>query len=81
MAEKLKPCPFCGGNAEHYVGHSMSNDTTLPHEIRCKDIFGCGACIRESISPYSKDYEKQVENLYDRWNTRQTLKEREENAN
>ena len=70
MPEKLKPCPFCGGNAELFVGNFVCNDTSLPYEIRCKDIFGCGACIRESISPYSKDYEKLVKNLYNRWNRR-----------
>lgn len=70
MEKELKHCPFCGGAAAYVIGSYENRDTTLTHTIRCKDIFGCGANITNSISPYSRDYEEQIKKFCDKWNTR-----------
>ena len=57
MSEKLKPCPFCGGNAElessyaDYVGSGL-------HKIVCK-VCGC-----------QTNYEHPMQKAIDVWNRR-----------
>ena len=51
---KLKPCPFCGGEA-HLTSYGV-NPTT--YEIECK---GCGC--------YQHEHDSK-QNVIDRWNTR-----------
>ena len=57
MSEKLKPCPFCGGNAElessyaDYVGSRL-------HKIVCK-VCGC-----------QTNYEHPMQKAIDVWNRR-----------
>ena len=54
MSTELKPCPFCGGNADYWVdkwGDGL-------HVIECRD---CGCCKRSNIG---MDGVEQI------WNTR-----------
>lgn len=45
MEDKLKPCPFCGGNAETMSIELM--DGKEVHYVRCKDIYCCGRITRK----------------------------------
>jgi len=67
---ELKPCPFCGGEAELYISPHENGDTTQNHYIVCKDTFGCGARIGDAISGWQQDYDEAVQRLVDRWNRR-----------
>lgn len=69
-SKELKPCPFCGCEAEYYKSHIVNKYTTQLHSIKCNNTFGCGASIEDFISPYSRDYEQQINQLYYRWNRR-----------
>ena len=68
--DKLKPCPFCGGEAEFVILPHVNSDTTQWHKVMCKDVFGCGAELGYALSGYSPDYEEQVKALKNRWNRR-----------
>ena len=57
MAEELKPCPFCGGEAEIVEVRDNPPETIA---IQCKS--GCG------VSVHHKWMEESV--LVERWNTR-----------
>lgn len=63
---QLKPCPFCGSNAEFHVNPHKNSDTTQWHKIYCTDRFGCGAEIGTALSDWSPDYDKQVEEFKQR---------------
>lgn len=67
---KLKKCPFCGGKAEFYVSSHENSDTTHTHSVMCKDVFGCGARINDTLSLFQPDYKEEVEKLIERWNKR-----------
>jgi Lar family restriction alleviation protein len=67
---QLKPCPFCGSNAEFHVNPHENSDTTHWHKIYCTDRFGCGAEMGTCLSGWSPDYDKQVEEFKQRWNRR-----------
>lgn len=60
---KLKPCPFCGGEAK--IIHA--NDVTLPYRIRCKNI-NCD--VRPSTTWF-----KYEEDAITKWNTRKPMDE------
>lgn len=68
--DKLKPCPFCGSEAELVVLDHMNSDTTRWHKVMCKNVFGCGAELGSAISSWSCNYEKEVDQLMARWNRR-----------
>ena len=70
MNIQLEPCPFCGGKAKFYISDHVNSDTTQTHGIYCTNVFDCGARMEEPLSGYSPDYNKQVEELKNRWNTR-----------
>lgn len=67
---KLKPCPFCGGEAVLRIDPHENSDTSKWHKICCTDRFGCGAEMGTSLSGWSPDYDKQVEEFKQRWNRR-----------
>ena len=69
---KLKPCPFCGSQAEFLIETHENGDTTQTHEIQCMNRFCCGARMSEPISGWQNDYIEEVHGLIDRWNTRKT---------
>lgn len=60
---KLKPCPFCGGEAK--IIHA--NDVTLPYRVRCKNI-NCD--VRPSTTWF-----KYEEDAITKWNTRKPMDE------
>ena len=64
MNESLKPCPFCGGEAELQYGGNGSREAAGMSFVRCK---GCGAIGQkfEVCRRYSSD-EKAIE----AWNRR-----------
>lgn len=58
----LKPCPFCGGEAEVVKAHS--NTTEFPYVVVCKNDL-CNA----SVGRFSTSREKAIE----AWNTRKPM--------
>lgn len=58
----LKPCPFCGGEAEIVKAHS--NTTEYPYVVVCKNDL-CNA----SVGKFSTSREKAIE----AWNTRKPM--------
>ena len=67
---KLESCPYCGGEAEFHISNYENGDTTHLYTIMCKDAFGCGAKMSDSISYWEADYEDAVNKLVQRWNRR-----------
>lgn len=65
---ELKPCPFCGNQAEYCVSDRDAGDTSRIHTIRCKTLW----CVKmsTSISAWQRDYEEEVLKFCERWNTR-----------
>ncbi len=65
MCEKLKPCPFCGGD-------NVSAGSILP--IEENEFFGgvtCKDCDAQIFSSYSgNDKEKAINDAVDKWNNR-----------
>ncbi len=72
--KELKPCPFCGCNAEYFISEHLNRDTTQEHRIICTNVFGCGVEMHTYISPYSKSYEDETEQFAKRWNKRANQK-------
>ena len=70
MAEKLKPCPFCGKQAKFYIRDFENKDTTQLHIIACEDRFNCGAEMNAFFSGWQPDYVEEVEKFKQRWNRR-----------
>lgn len=76
---KLKPCPFCGGDAEFVAvitGTDGDGELTGKYKIRCKKCGGSG-----SIHPFwcfvrflYVDNSEEEQKAIDAWNTR-TIKE------
>jgi len=63
MSEDLKPCPFCGGKAEHSIG--KTGDGKPWHYVECVD---CGAT---GPTPNCADHNITViECRAEAWNTR-----------
>ena len=74
---ELKPCPFCGGEAELY---SMKRDNRkrfgvyhMIAEIRCQGVLGCTA----RVSQAGCDEKKAFENAATIWNRRTDGEQRE----
>lgn len=45
MAEKLKPCPFCGGEADvHYFAHDDSECTVMCSNPNCRVSVNARSC-------------------------------------
>lgn len=65
--KELKPCPFCGGDAEIHKCQSGDNDS----------IYYRVACANEKCSMGNPDawYENKIELVKD-WNTRHTPEQR-----
>ena len=67
-ANILKPCPFCGGEAEMHIGRAEFNDV----EIECT---GCGATGGSFNVQWRSDYNNEEQNhnatsAIQHWNTR-----------
>ena len=69
IESQLSVCPFCGQEAEYLIDQHENSDTTHTHKIRCKDVFGCGATMFDSISYYG-NYEERIQSFINRWNRR-----------
>jgi Lar family restriction alleviation protein len=52
MSEELKPCPFCGGEAEHYsrlnTGATADWCGEVSHWVSCTGDCGAGTCMHET---------------------------------
>jgi Lar family restriction alleviation protein len=52
MSEELKPCPFCGGEAEHYsrlnTGATADWCGEVSHWASCTGDCGAGTCMHET---------------------------------
>ena len=82
-AIELKPCPFCGNEANLLKDTHENSDTSQWHEIQCSNVFRCGAKMGTAISEWQNDYKDEVLALIDRWNTRTSKvapKKREQKA-
>lgn len=66
MTEKLKPCPFCGGQAR--IGRSPCHDEqgTFAYAV-CRS---CGAKSRDNYYGYGNDCPVLYATIRDEWNTR-----------
>lgn len=74
MSEELKPCPFCGGEAEFDWGSvvDLGSKSHQYGDVSCKD---CEACFSvESVDDNMSD-----EDLISLWNTR-TLTPKQQHA-
>ena len=58
--EKLKPCPFCGGEAEMFF-----NNVTRDYSICCYDVYNDYDCCGAEIASYIDEKE-----LIEMWNQR-----------
>lgn len=63
---ELLDCPYCGRSAELYIGPEQS-DTSMTHKVQCS-YFPC-LVIEKSLSSWSPDYESEVNNMINDWNT------------
>lgn len=59
---KLKPCPFCGGEAEIYVNGGVT--------VRCKNCY-CGTTFKED--DYPRMSKSAVERSIEEWNRRDEI--------
>lgn len=63
--DKLKPCPFCGGEAEVWSHHYKEEDITL-WQVRCKrDFCGEKCYMNDSFVTFGTE-----EEAIEAWNTR-----------
>jgi len=60
---KFKPCPFCGGRAEHSIGKTSGGKPW--HYVECVD---CGATA--PVPPWADHNIAVIERLAKAWNTR-----------
>jgi Lar family restriction alleviation protein len=68
MTSELKPCPFCGGEADFSLG--KKGDGSDWHYVECTEL-GCGAV---GHNPTYADQNLQIRKvLIDAWNTRADL--------
>jgi len=63
MTDEFKPCPFCGGRAEHSIGKTSGGKPW--HYVECVD---CGATA--PVPPYADHNIAVIERLAKAWNTR-----------
>ena len=71
MSDKLKPCPFCGGEAElKLIGNNHTDRRYAT--INCK-TFGCTVSMR--VGAITNDVDWCVDKVTAKWNTRITEKE------
>ena len=63
---KLKPCPFCGGEAEiKYIGNEHTKSRSA--QIKCK-TWGCG--IKKTVSAMRFNIDWCEEKVIKAWNRR-----------
>jgi len=63
MTDEFKPCPFCGGRAEHSIGKTSGGKPW--HYVECVD---CGATV--PVPPWADHNIAVIERLAKAWNTR-----------
>lgn len=67
-ANQLKPCPFCGGKAEHGMSQGLEGGVHLDRwEVGCAD---CGASLIVGICPNDDWPHSVVSRAVERWNRR-----------
>ena len=63
---ELKPCPFCGGEAERFTIEEEDG-----HGNKGGDVITCTRCQASSHVEFGRK-----ENLMDRWNSRVVMEQR-----
>lgn len=67
----LKPCPFCGGEADFWVRNALEAEDYQALIIDCND---CPANMEEWVYKYDKNFaenfEKKKAEMYEAWNGR-----------
>lgn len=79
MAAELKPCPFCGGDAEMDIGQNYRNITTSNLEQQC--AIYCTSCGAQHSLCY-RDFpgichERVIDDVKLNWNARPLSKDQE----
>lgn len=66
MTSELKPCPFCGGEAEHILDNIYSNDPKRIHAtwVQCTK---CGSDGKHIVDRHDNDHRSEAIKA---WNTR-----------
>ena len=68
--EKLKPCPFCGGDVEIHTSEDSFNDLLRKNGVACVSL----RCWRCSLDLYDhghdRNYDVRIESLVKKWNRR-----------
>lgn len=64
MSEELKPCPFCGGEAEMKV-----NEQTLNSSVCCPE---CNVTMKKNFKGSKRIRQILVELMSEEWNRRYT---------
>ena len=71
MSEKLRRCPFCGGEADFWTRKAFESEDYQALIIDCKD---CPANMEEWIYKYDKNFsenfEKKKAEMFEAWNRR-----------
>lgn len=71
MSEKLKRCPFCGGEADFWTRKAFETEDYQALIIDCKD---CPANMEEWVYKYdknfAKNFEKKKAEMFEKWNRR-----------
>lgn len=71
MSDELKPCPFCGSEADFWFHNAGGDDEYEALIIDCKE---CSANMERWVAKYSKTFAEDVTKtkaeMIEEWNTR-----------
>lgn len=73
--DKLKPCPFCGGNNIHTDYRIFEKSSSIVYEIECLSCSTVQATFSKWGIDTDKEFNSVKEKAYSRWNTRKFKEE------